>query len=264
MSNNVIPDVIDVNVVSPDPLNTNPVAKDYFVELALGNIQGQTGAGQVSMTGTATDAGYTAIWGGASDMIFPTANETWNMSSTSDNDTFTGTGAKTVLVNYLSFGHVEKSVVRNLDGQNPVQIATDCYRPNNAIVIDSGSLKNNEGIITIEDSVTGDPREFIPATFGVSEDTYISVPAGKTLLVVKISPYLGKDDSGNLKGLVEFDGTNTTLTTGIFPVYQNTFDVDFKIPFSAPEKTDFWWSFKSNSSAPTVVNFVIEYILKDN
>ena len=257
-------DLLTSKTIGDRKLKTDGTPRDYFVEVALGNVPGQTGQGQVAMTGIATDAGYTAIWGGLSDMIFPVANESWNISSTSDNDALTGTGSKTVLINYLDFDYVERSVVVNLDGQTPVQVASDCYRPNNIVVIDSGTLKNNEGLLVVVDSVSGNPRGFVSPTFGASEDTYLSVPAGKTLLIVKVSPYLGKDDSGDLKGLVEFLGTNTTITSGTFPVYQNTFDIDFKVPFPVPEKTDLWYSFKSNSSAPTVVNFVIEYILKDN
>ena len=238
--------------------------KDYFIELALGNIPGQTGRGEVSMTGIATDAGYTAIWGGLADMVFPTANETWELVSLSPNDTLTGTGARTVLVNYLDFDYVEQTATVNLNGTTGVQVATDCYRPSSMVVISSGSSKFNQGLITLQVAGGGNPRGFISPTFSASEDTYISVPAGKTLLIVKVSPYLGKDDSGNIKGLFEFFGTNTVVTTGTFPVYQNTYDIDFKVPFPAPEKTDLWYSFKSNSSAPTVVNFVIEYILKDN
>jgi hypothetical protein len=168
------------------------------------------------------------------------------------------------LVNYLDFDYIERSKIVNLDGQNTVQVATDCYRPNNIVVIDSGTLKNNEGLLTIVDSVSANPRGFVMPTVANSQDTYNSVPAGKILILVKVSPYLGKDDSGNLKGEFEFFGTNTILTTGIFPVYQNTYDVEFEIPFVVPEKTDFWYSFKSNNAAPTAVNLVVEYILKDS
>lgn len=238
--------------------------KDYFIELALGNIPGSTGSGKVSTTGVSTNAGYTPIWGGPLPMVFPVVAETWNISSSSDNDTLAGSGARTVLVNYLDFSYVQKSVVRDLDGENSIQIATDCYRPTNIIVIDSGALKNNEGTLTMVDSVTGNPRGFVMPTIGNSQDTYITVPAGKTLLQIKASPYLGKDDSGNLKGLIEFFGTNTILTSGVFPVYQNTYDVGFEIPFPAPEKTDFWFEFKANSSEQITVNLVTEFILKDN
>jgi len=240
------------------------VPRDYYIELALGNIPGQVGRGEVSMTGTATDTGYKDIWGGDANMVFPTANEIWTISSDSVNDTLLGTGARTVLVNYLDFDYIERQAFVDLSGTTPIQVAIDCYRPGSVIVINSGALKNNEGLLTVADSFSGNPRGFVPPTLGASGDTYISVPAGKTLLIVKVSPYLGKDDSGDLRGFIELPGTNTRLTAGIFPVYQNTFDIDFKVPFSVPEKTDFWYGFKANSTAPISVNFVIEYILKDN
>jgi len=237
---------------------------DFFIELSLGNIPGMVGSGKVSFSGTVTDAAYTPIWGGASQLVFPTANETWEIVSDSANDTLAGSGARTVLVNYLDDSYVAQSTTVNLNGTSAVEVATDCFRPNNMLVIASGANKFNEGEITLQVSSGGNPRGFIMATIGLSQDTYTTVPAGKTLILVKLSPYLGKDDSGNLKGLAEFFGTNTLLTTGVFPVYQNTFDVDFEVPFAIPEKTDFWWEFISNSPEAIAVNLVVEFITKDN
>jgi hypothetical protein len=240
------------------------IPKDYFIELVLGNIPGATGIGRVSFNGTVTDAQYSPIWGGSSPMVFPVAAETWELVSNSASDTLAGTGARVVVVNYLDFDYIEQTATVNMDGVSGAQVAIDCYRPVNMAVVSSGATKWNEGEITLQVAGGGNPRGFIKATIGNSQDTYTSVPAGKRLILVKLSPYLGKDDSGNLKGLIEFNGTNTTLTSGVFPVYQNTFDVGFEVPFIAPEKTDFWWEFKSNSPEPIVVNLVTEFILKDN
>lgn len=264
MSNNVFPDPMNVNVVSPDPLPTDPVAKDYFIELALGNIEGSTGSGKVAFSGVSTNATYSPIWGGANPMVFPTAVETWEIVSDSANDSLGGTGAETVLVNYLDFDYVQQSAVVDLNGLTPVQVATDCYRPDNMVVISSGSLKHNEGLVTLQDSGGGNPRGFMMPTIANSQDTYTTVPAGKRAILIKVSPYLAKDDAGNLKGLVELFGTNTIVTSGVFPVYQNTYDVGFEVPFVVPEKTDFWWEFKGESTEAIPVNLVTEFIFKDD
>ena len=144
-----------------DTVSNTGTPKDYFIELALGNIEGSTGSGKVAFSGVSTNADYFPIWGGANPMVFPTAVETWEIVSDSANDAIGGTGAKTVLVSYLDFDYVQQSAVVDLDGLTPVQVATDCYRPDNMVAISSGSLKHNEGLVTLQVSGGGNPRGFI-------------------------------------------------------------------------------------------------------
>ncbi len=256
---------VDVNVVSPDPLPVQEaVIKDYFIELALGNITNSKGVGKAARSSAITNTGFLPIWGGATPMVFPTAVETWEIASLSPNDTLAGTGARTVLINYLDDSYVEQSAVVNLNGVTAVQVATDCFRPVGMVVIASGTSKHNEGLLTLQVAAGGNPRGFIKPTVSLGQDTYNTVPAGKTLVLVKVSPYVGKDDSGNLRGLLELFGANTIIESGIFPAYQNTYDIEFEIPIAVPEKSDFWYEFKSNNVGPIDVTVVTEYILKDN
>jgi hypothetical protein len=248
--------LIDISINSETP-------KDYFIEVSLGNVAGTSSSGKVHRSDDITNTSFMPIWGGALPMVFPTSSEDWEILSSSADDSAGGIGARKVLVNYLDDNYAEQSVIVDLNGLTAVSVASDCFRPVSMIAILSGSEMHNVGLIIIQ-STSGDPRGYIKPEFSSSQDTYSTVPAGKTMVLIKASPYIAKNDSGKLKGRFNFFGTNTTATTGVFPSYQNTYDIGFEAPFVIPEKTDFWYEFKSDNAGPIEVNFVTEFILKDN
>ena len=248
--------LIDISANSSTP-------KDYFIEVSLGNVAGTLSSGKVHRSDSITNNDFMPIWAGMSPMVFSVSNEEWAISSESTDDTLGGIGAQKVLINYLDDSYIEQSVIVDLDGINSVSIGTDCFRPVSMVVVLSGSLMENNGLVTVK-SLGGNPKLHMQAGFSNSQDTYATVPAGKTLVLIKASPYIAKNDSGKLRGRFNFFGTNTTGTTGVFPSYQNTYDIGFEAPFVVPEKTDFWYEFKSDNPGPIEVNFVTEFILKDN
>lgn len=238
-------------------------SSNYNDDAALGKIEGVEVVGKVHRSSTIGNVGFTPAWGSSLPMVFPTSNETWVIESDSENDTLLGSGAHSVLVVYLDQDYIKQSVTINLNGTTPVVMSSDCFRPVSMLVVSSGASEFNDGLITLSDQSSGNPRGFIQPTFSTSQDTYASVPAGKVLILLKASPYIGKDDSGRWKGVIRLPGTNTRITNGNFPVYQNTYDVGFEVPFILPEKTDYWFEFISNNQAMMEVNFVTEFRLED-
>ena len=255
-------DLLTSKTIGDRKIKTDGTPKDYYVEVALGNVEGSVGVGRVSRSDATNSSESLPIWGGDSHIEFATSNEVWSVASDSENDNIIGTGARAIRVVYLDEDYVEQVSIIELNGTTPVQVGIDCFRPSNASVIGAGSSNHNEGELVISNTASS-PMAYIKPTICDSKDTYYTVPAGKELILGKVSPYLGKDDSGEIKGLVSFFGSNVVLTVGTFPVYQNTFDINFEVPFVAPEKTDIWYEFKSNDTQPTTISLVIEFILKD-
>lgn len=234
---------------------------DFLLEVAQGNIAGKTSR-TISLSSTAiTNTGFLDVWGSGTDLVYPTAAETWEIVSSSTADTNTaGTGARKVLVNYLDASYVEKSIVVNLNGTTPVVLNADHFRPNGATVIDSGSGQTNAGLITIRVSGGGNPRQFIPTGFSISMDSHITVPAGKKALTLTITPLLPKNEDAIFRAEALIDGTNTFITVGQFPFYQSTISLTLKAPFPLPEKSDLRIRAKSGNVGPIAVDVGFELL----
>lgn len=234
---------------------------DFLIEVSRGNVSGASVRGIV-MRNPTTGTSFEDIWGAGGEIVYPTAAETWEILSTSANDTAAGTGARQVLVNYLDDQYIERSTIVALNGTTPVTLNTDHFRPNGAVVIESGSSKFNEGDITIRDAGTTNPRQTILVGFSASEDTHFTVPAGKEILVLNFSSFFTKNNDGVISGRLFPFGTNTRITAGRFPFYQNAFTIDFKALFMIDEKSDFKYQALS-SNANQEVNAVVELLYVD-
>lgn len=253
------------NNVLPDPLNTDPITKSYFIEVAKGNVPGSETRSIVMRSKNITNVELIDIWGFSTNFVFPTANETWEIVSDNANDDSVGTGAQQVLVNYLDEDYVEQSTVVVLNGTTAVEIATNCFRPDGLIVISCGSGQQNEGNLTVQVSGGGAPRGYIEAGFSASEDTHYTVPAGKTTYLLKASPYWPKNEDGNVNGNVFLPDLNTVIKAGLFPAYQNTYDINFIAPFPLQEKSTLWYRAQSSTNpGPIDISFVLEFIIVDN
>jgi hypothetical protein len=238
---------------------------DFLTEVAKGNIPGHSTRGFVMRSKNIDNTGFKDIWGGASNMVFPTANETWQVRSTSADDTLGGTGSQFVTINYLDSDYIRKSITVQMNGLTPVTLNSDMFLPDGGIAIPSGSAKGNVGNIIIESAAVGNSlRMFIEATICISEDCFAVIPANTTMLAIKASPYWPKGDDGEIRGVIEFSGTNTELITGNFPAYQNTYDVNFKALFPSPEKTVTWFKARSVNPGPITISFVLEVLFIEN
>jgi hypothetical protein len=149
-----------------------------------------------------------------------------------------------------------------LNGATPVTLNDDHFRPDGAVVILSGSDQVNAGDITIRVAGGGDTRQFISAGFSASEDAHYTVPAGKMVFVLNVSPFFTKGEDGFVAGRFIPFGTNTIVTAGNFPFYQNAFTIDFKALFPFPEKSDVKYQAKSANSS-VEVNVVVELLIVD-
>ena len=285
MSNNVLPDPFNVNVVSPLPMPTNPTSKEFSIEVALGNVLGFSSAAVVMRTpktALLTGAGFNDVWGGGTisgaplNMILPTTAETWTIESTSPDDVDqTGTGAWEVLIQSLDVDYeIQTPETVLLNGTNKVTISGTHYRAHQlaatsgAIVIqanpDPAGTRSNIGDLIIRDSITNNIRMVIKSGVSKSEDGHIAVPSGITLFgLVVINPW-NKDESGEFTNFVTPSTPNAaTIQTGVFPAYQNDMTIRFEAKFRSGEKTDRIFKAKPTNNGAQVV-IVEEFYVVDN
>jgi hypothetical protein len=272
MSNPVLPDPLNVNVVSPDPLPTNPTSKEFSVEVALGHVTGFSSSAVVMRNPAADSSGFFDVWSGGGNMIMPIVAETWTIESDSALDVnLTGTGAWTAIVQSLDIDYnIQTPQIPELNGTTPVDLTGTHYRTHQLaptsgmLVLTAGSTRHNQGMITIKDKATGNIRMQILPGVGKTEDGHIAVPAGVTLLgLVVLNPW-EKDQGGSFTNFVTPSTPNAaTIQTGLFPAYQNDLSVVFQAKFRSSEKTDRIFKAKPINNGAEVV-IVEEFYIVDN
>jgi len=248
------------------PPSSGARPRDYFVEVAKGNVAGESLKGIVMTNDGLVAGSFFDLWGGgATNIVWPTAAETWEIVSDNANDSSGGSGARQVSVSYLDDQYIEQTEVVTLNGLTPVVLlGGDHFRPNGAQVISSGSSRENEGEIVIRVSGGGNPRQYIKPGFSVSQDGHFTVPANKTAFALQSTPFYEKNQDGDVRGRLLVFGTNTFLTTGQFAFYQNAFDIEVKALVPFPEKSDLIFQGTSTNPGPITVSLVLELLIVDN
>lgn len=236
--------------------------KDYLIEVGKGNEPGHSLRGIV-MRNPDVSSTFVDIWGGPGSMIYPTANETWEVRSDDINDTLSGTGSHSLTQNYLDENYIEKTVTVDLDGITWVTLSSDMFRSNGALALPSGSNMRNHGKITIRDVATQNVRQVISPGFSASQDSHFTVPANKTILTMQSISFYPKNESGVITSNIMFFGTNTWITGISIPAYQSGFTIDIKALLPFPEKTEIL--IQANSTNPNVdVSAILEMLIVDN
>jgi hypothetical protein len=186
------------------------------------------------------------IWDQGGLYAYPASATTMTVSSSSTNDTSSGTGARTVLIFGLNGSYVETSETITLNGQTAVTTTNSYIRMNRAIVLTAGSGVANAGIIYVGTGTvtTGVPSNiFTTIAVGTNQtlQTFWTVPANYTAYLYQVNISTG--NTSNTKALLRvslvarpFGGVfNTkeliTLTDG-----NHLQTYDFPIKFT--EKTD--------------------------
>lgn len=100
------------------------------------------------------DATPEDIWRGGGTYSFLSSAATVNIVSSSANDAAAGTGAQTVVVEYLDSDWVQRSVTLTMNGTHQVDSSVSCIRVNRAYVDTAGSGNINAGTITVKGGST--------------------------------------------------------------------------------------------------------------
>ncbi len=178
----------------PQGPNGHPMTDDRFL-VALGCYEGITASnhfGSNPAVGTSfeivREAGGTHTW-----LSVAAAHD---VTSSSTSDDAGGTGALTIKVTGLDGSYNEISETVTMDGTTVVNTVLSYLRINEAHIVSAGSGETNAGDIYVTETggnfTAGVPddlalvEEKIAATFGSSESTIYTVPAGFTFFTHSI------------------------------------------------------------------------------
>jgi len=158
--------------------------RQYGIEVAFGSFAGMS---RISALGSVADIDIATVpedmWDGGGLYPFMTASTALEVLSSSVNDAAAGTGARTVTVAGLDINYVAVSQTVALNGIGVVALPTPLYRIQSVRISSAGSGFVNAGDITVRDAGAGTTRALIITGNGVSRSSFITVPAGFTLLV---------------------------------------------------------------------------------
>ncbi len=222
---------------------------DFYFAISADEIPGQFAQSFTAHNPDVDNSGSREdIWEGGGEMVYLTTAQKYNISSTSTNDTLTGTGGRTLFVVGLnaSFDFVTEFLV--LDGTNTVQTVNEYIRPRTISVITAGSEEFNVGIITATSAVTGDVQLVMDAEEGTSKNTHFTVPRGHQGFLKQV--IFSATKSGGQAPIVEFKGKIRfnlfenaswieTFDLKIDTSVNDHIDLNQITPNSLPEKTDF-------------------------
>jgi len=175
------------------------VIPEYLIEVAKGNVPGNSIVGVTGANFDVDVANDEDIWGPGGTLVYPTAEEAWEVVSDSASDAAAGSGAQQVLVQYLDGDYKAQSETVTLSGLTPVPLlAVDSFRHQQSNVIAVGSGGENAGNISIRrasDSLVRSQIGFDAITGGenISNTSHYTVPANNRAFLVGVYPSVGKN-----------------------------------------------------------------------
>jgi len=238
---------------------------DFYLEVSKGNVDDHAIvniAGTNPSVGTATEE----VWDAGGVLVYPIAEESWELVSADVNDSAAGTGAQEVTIDYLDGDYVEQQAVVSTNGGTVSTGITDGFRFIRARVSAVGSGGENAGNVAIQVTGGGNIRGQINPgdTSNQSQDSHYTIPAGKTGYFVFFYEEISKNED------IRFNVRRTDGANGIFrtiitsALYQSQFGVPLKAPVDPlPEKTDLKVECVSTNSA-AVATIYIQLVLVDN
>lgn len=242
--------------------------KMFALEAARGNIPGISTVQELSFN-PSVGTTFEDLWCPDGSLTYPTAAETWEIVSSSANDTSTGTGARTVEITTLDDNYVQQAPVTvTLNGTTPVTISGTHFRHVFSRVKTCGSSGWNEGEILVRVQGGGDARTCIfydtisAQGLNNTQDSHLTVPAGKTFY--NTSAFLNATKDHDIRALlqVRLFGEDCFLTTGSIGLYQNSFVLPFTVTRPIyPEKSDIKLMAKSNNTAVEVTAGIEGYLV---
>jgi len=160
-------------------LFTPTVSKDFYTELALGNIEESeilVKFGENLSLGTTRET----IWanGGLWEPLIGTTGEIINISSSSNDDIFnTGDGGHTVTIYGLTTDYVGITETIPLTGITETSTSNRYTLINRAIVTTAGSNQINTGNITLTANDSATVQAYIPENTGITQQVFYKAPA---------------------------------------------------------------------------------------
>jgi len=242
--------------------NPLPIFAGTPLEIEQGLVPGQENTSilgrNIAVSSTLQD-----VWDAGGELVYPTAGETWEILSSDAADTSAGTGARTVLIQYLDDNYAEQIELLTLNGVTPVSFtATDAFRFRRALVITAGSGAINAGNLTIRPSGGGNTRGQIKADNGNSLDGHYTVPADKAAYLKFVYTNINKGEDAEI--LLRSTLSDGKIFSIRFPLsaYQNSVVSKVELPPRFHEKSDLKLTAVS-TNPNTMVSVALQFIVID-
>jgi len=169
-----------------------------------------------------------SFWGGSN--LYPWS--AWNTTGTLSLVSTSGSDNGSVTIRGLDTNFDQQTDTVSITGLTPVTTTTTWARVHEISYTDGVA---NAGAVTA--SRGGTVIAQIPATFGTSQMSQYTIPAGYTGFVWQGLANIGKGNDGT--GRFVYRPYGSTWQVGfIFLLYESTFQYKFTTPFVLPEKTD--------------------------
>jgi hypothetical protein len=230
----------------------------FDVQVARGQIMGHSTV-NIYGYGAAITTSTIPAWENATAYVFPVAATTMNLAST------VNTGADltaTILISGLDANYAPISETIALNGTTTV-VTTKSYLRINSMVVTSGAPT---GVITLKDLTDATTYAQIAASFGRTQMSIYSVPAGYTFYLSRIDAYTSAN--GNTADFITYSNT-TYSSTGVVQYTQQApftqiYHSQRVMPRAFAEKTDIVLRFKSSANTYVVAVAAEGYLIKND
>lgn len=219
--------------------------RDYLEAISEGDVPNHSLWRKIGYSNASTGS-QTTLWNPGTEYVFPAANISVEVVSTSANDTSAGSGAQTMHLTYLDSTYTEKTHTFTMNGTTPVAGPTDFYRVN-TFHVESGLQA--AGVISLR-LVGGAATVYSQCASGYtrSRNSVYTVPLGKTVHICSVlftAAYSTSGKSVRMTLHTSRSPDEVVLTSGtlFYPelemmLVDNIGAMPNKVVLKLPEKTD--------------------------
>lgn len=242
------------------------VVNDPRIDIARGLDGGKFSVHKFGSNDTVPNGVFNDIWAyGPTDSTYnwPATTEGFRVRAGGNvNDDAAGTGAQTILIQYLDATGVSVEETLTLAGVSASASTVGTgRRVQRAFVDDVGTIKgNNTGLIIIENDVTNEVVAVIDAGIGQTQQTTYTIPLGHTgfLWRVELSVAVGANKDADVRLWQRRDAYITSAPFGAIRLVRQWLAVQggrtaefFSQPFF-PALTDLWFEGKGNGAITAI------------
>lgn len=214
--------------------------QDFKLAALIGKVQGVT-QGIIAARAINIQTVNPPLTVGAGNVLqlFASANESWEIVSSNAADAAAGTGARTVLVQYLDDAYVQQQALITLNGVTPVAVAANCFRAQSIQVVTAGSGQTNAGTLTLRVAGAGATRAIVTIASSSSRIGSFTTPAGYVFYIQNTSYTVGRATGpGVLATIAAYLYSNGVRRLGLdFTIGEPGIEFTFESGIVIPERT---------------------------
>jgi hypothetical protein len=235
----------------------------FDLQIARGQITGHSTV-NIYGYGSAITTATIPAWENATAYTFPVAATTMNLVSTiNTGGDKTGT---TILIQGLDANYAAISETLTLNGTTNVVTTKSFLRINNMSVSSVTGGAAPTGVITLKDLTDTTTYAQIAASFGRSQMSIYTVPAGNTFYLSRIDAYAAAN--GNSADYITYSNT-TYSSTGVVQYTQQApfvgnYHAQRVMPRPFLQKTDIVLRFKASANTYAVAVAAEGYLIKND